>query len=118
MLNFDKLTMKIHLKSRFEQRLPTGLFEGVLVIVDGTECPIMRPNSIIQNVFYSGKKKRHTIKYEVAVRVSDGLLVWISGPFPGKVHDMAMLHDGNLCSYLVNQERILGDKGYQGQPNV
>jgi hypothetical protein len=34
----------------------------------------------MQKLLYSGKKKRHTLKYEIAVRKTDGLLVWLNGP--------------------------------------
>jgi hypothetical protein len=57
------------------------MFENVFAIVDGTECPIERPcDDNLQKNFYSGKKKKHTIKYEVAVRITDGQLVWRAGP--------------------------------------
>jgi hypothetical protein len=81
------------MESRFAQSyFPTGIFEGILMIVDGTECPILRPGSYsVQNLFYSGKKKRHTIKYELGVRITDGKIVWVKGAAPGKTHDNTML---------------------------
>jgi hypothetical protein len=55
-----------NLEDRFEQPRLNGLFSTSLLIVDGTECPIERPiEDAIQNFFYSGKKKKHTIKYLV-----------------------------------------------------
>jgi hypothetical protein len=112
------LPTKIDIEDRFDIPLPTAIFEGILIIVDGTECRIQRPNGSVQRVFYSGKKKCHTIKYEIGVRITDGKLLWINGPYPGKTHDKTMLEGGDLCSYLLPGETLLGDKGYQGHHQV
>ncbi|MHB1873186.1 MAG: transposase family protein [Steroidobacteraceae bacterium] len=61
---------------------------------------------------------RHTIKYEVGVRITDGQIVWISGPFPGKMHDNTMLRQGGLLEKIQDWELLLGDKGYQGNHKV
>jgi hypothetical protein len=51
------------------------------LIVDGAEQPIERP-SRKQRCWYSGKKKRHTIKTEIAV-TEGGRIVAVSKPAPG-----------------------------------
>jgi hypothetical protein len=72
----------------------------------------------VQWLYYSGKKKRHTIKYEVAVHVRTGRIIWISGPVPGSVHDSTLLQHAGLCSQLLTHELIIGDKGYVGNLRV
>lgn len=86
-----------------------------LLSVDGTECPIGHPtDNEIQNFFYSGKRKR-TLKYLVAVRITDGRIVWISGPAPGRIGDIT-LYRMHLQASLLAGECVLGDKGFQGEP--
>jgi hypothetical protein len=114
--------LQIHLSSRFCQppRPRTcDLFENIQIIVDGTECPIQRPtDDDIQWLFYSGKKKKHTLKYEVAVNITNGEIVWISGPAPGKTHDLTMLRNNGLLLLLLSGEWLLADKGYQGDSRI
>ena len=79
-------------------------------------------------MFYSGKKKRHTIKYEVslvelvkqirfqtqnsqvAVRITDGIIVWVAGPCPGSAHDLTMYQTFGLKEQLIPGELLIGDK--------
>ncbi len=40
-----------------------GRLSNVCLVLDATECPIRRPTRN-QRIYYSGKKKCHTVKYE------------------------------------------------------
>jgi len=53
--------------------------------VDVTECPVDVP--FCEWMYYSAKKKRHTLKYELACSFRDSCIVWVSGGFPGSMHD-------------------------------
>ncbi len=55
------------------------------LFVDATEQPINRPKRG-QKKWYSGKKKRHTIKHQMIVS-KDGKIKGISKSCCGKVHD-------------------------------
>lgn len=55
------------------------------------------------------------MKYEVAVRRTDGKIVWIAGPSPGRRHDLYMHKHFNLRTHLRPGERICADKGYIGK---
>ena len=55
------------------------------LILDATEQPIQRPKKG-QKKYYSGKKKRHTIKTQYVVN-SDGKIESVSKPYEGKKHD-------------------------------
>ena len=87
--------------------------ESVLrFFIDGTEQPILRPqNSKTQKKYYSGKKKRHTIKYQVITQ--DGKTIEaISKSFCGKTHDKKMYDETNIK--LPPNAKKIGDTGYQG----
>jgi len=83
-------------------------------IVDVTECPIERP-FLNEWEFFSGKKRRHTLKYEIAVHIQTGRIVWIAGPFRGSVHDLTIARNGFIHN-LFHNEQVLGDKAYVGDP--
>ena len=83
------------------------------MVVDATVCPIERP-VLNQRAYYSGKHHIHCQKWECAVRMSDGLFVWVSDNYRGPVHDAAVTRKSGILDLLVDEERILGDKGYVG----
>jgi len=88
------------------------------MIVDGTECPVERPlDDTDQRAYYSGKKKKHTIKYEVAVDTDNAQIVWVAGGVPGSVHDLTLLRSSGLLNLLLPDERVCADKGYVGGPD-
>lgn len=83
--------------------------EAEALIVDATEQPIQRPRRK-QRGWYSGKKKRHTIKTE-AVITAQGKIVSVSKPAPGRVHDLALRRRGPP---LPKGSHLYADSGYQG----
>lgn len=83
--------------------------EAEALIIDCTEQPIQRPGRK-QRCWYSGKKKRHTIKTEIAV-TENGRIAGISKPAPGRVHDLEIRRRGPP---LPKQAHVYADSGYQG----
>jgi transposase len=83
--------------------------EAEALIVDCTEQIIQRP-SRKQRCWYSGKKKRHTIKTEIIV-TEKGEIVSASKPAPGRVHDIEIRRRG---AALPKNAHIYADSGYQG----
>jgi hypothetical protein len=83
--------------------------EAEALIIDCTEQPIQRP-SRKQRCWYSGKKKRHTIKTEIII-TENGRIVSISKPAPGRVHDLEIRRRGPP---LPTSSQIYADSGYQG----
>ena len=80
-----------------ERRIELNEEEIRELFFDATERPILRPTRG-QKPYYSGKKKRHTIKHQIVVtrqRAKSGpgrepqrvRIVAVSGAFPGSVHD-------------------------------
>jgi hypothetical protein len=87
------------------------LDEGLrAILLDVTEQPIERPLKH-QRDYYSGKKKRHTVKAQliVCLRTLTILLV-VCGK--GRTHDFALLKQ---CRLRINKElKKYADSGYQG----
>ena len=72
------------------------------LVIDATEQPVERPRKG-QKAYYSGKKKRHTLKTEIRIS-RKGRITHVSKPRPGSVHDFRLHKD----------TRAFVDSGYQG----
>lgn len=66
--------------------------------VDGTPKQICRP-TIGQRVFFSGHKRYHCIKFQT-VGLPNGIIVHLSGPYEGRIHDANMLRQSGLLPQL------------------
>ncbi len=87
--------------------------EVASLIIDCTEQPMERPKKK-QRKYYSGKKKRHTLKTEIQI-TEDGRIVSVSKPYPGKIHDIEVRKRG---SPLAKESTAYVDSGYQGLHKV
>jgi transposase len=89
-------------------------FPEVQAIVDATEQPIRRPkDKDVQKTYYSGKKKRHTLKTQIVV-APDGLLREVSTSVAGSVPDISLLRQSHTLDRLDTAEAAMFDAGYQG----
>jgi hypothetical protein len=77
-------------------------------ICDATECPISRPvEQRFQRYLYSGYKKRHTLKYNLVVAVSCDLILHVSGPYRGPMHDLIAIEETtNILDSLEQNVRF------------
>jgi hypothetical protein len=93
----------------------TGLQPDELesLIIDATENQIERPKHN-QKPYYSGKKKRQTIKTEIRVTM-EGKILHVSESVPGSVHDFALLKRGEK---IPKETRVYVDSGYQGIQDI
>ena len=81
-----------------------------VVVVDVTESPIERPKKK-QKRFYSGKKKRHTLKSQVVVdQLSQKIIC--TAHARGRVHDFRLFKYSQIR--FTPEIECLADKGYQG----
>lgn len=108
------LPRKMHAKVK---RLETideieAMFPGFRAFLDSTEQEIPRPkNRRRRKTHYSGKKKRHTVKTQLAVN-SVGLIVHKSMHVRGSMQDYPLfMHSHPSLPWLI---RMGGDLGYQG----
>ena len=79
------------------------------LIIDATEQPIERPRKR-QKRYYSGKKKRHTLKTEIRIN-GKGEIKHVSKSRPGSIHDFE-LHKKEPP--VPRDARVYVDSGYQG----
>jgi len=85
------------------------------VIVDSFEQPIERPKDRTKaDTFYSGKKKRHTLKVQVAVDEETGRFVHVSNSFRGPTSDIHVLEGSGVLDLLPPGIGLMGDLAYVG----
>jgi hypothetical protein len=81
-----------------------------VILIDVTEQPIERPTRG-QKEYYSGKKKRHTIKTQLLVCFTTMTILALCCK-KGRVHDFRILKESRP---LLHPDTIkIGDSGYQG----
>jgi hypothetical protein len=92
-------------------------FPEVKVIIDGKEQPFQRPRGWEeQKPFYSGKKKRHTVKTQVLC-TPEGRIGGVSATVPGSTHDLTMMRGDGVLDRLGEDEGAMADKAYTGASN-
>lgn len=80
------------------------------ILIDVTESPIERPKKG-QKIYYSGKRKEHTIKSQLVVNQENlEIICCVNGR--GKEHDFKIFKKSKLP--LSEKIKCLVDKGYQG----
>jgi DDE superfamily endonuclease len=85
----------------------------VAVVIDTFEQAVQRPKRR-QKRYYSGKKKRHTLKSQVAVDEETGALVDVADSVPGPTADIKVLKKSKLLKRLPKGVGGLGDLAYVG----
>jgi hypothetical protein len=89
------------------------------VLVDTFEQRVQRPKEPqVADTYYSGKKKQHTLKSQVAVDETTGLFVDVSESVPGPTADIKLLEQSELLERLPEGVGALGDLAYVGIANV
>jgi hypothetical protein len=81
------------------------------VSVDGTDFKVCEPSPFHKG-WKSPKLEGSAIKYEVAVSIYSGDIVWIHGPYKGSKNDVAVFNDA-LKDMLEEGEMVEADKGYK-----
>lgn len=85
------------------------------VIVDSFEQRVQRPrDSEEADRHYSGKKKQHTLKSQVAIDGDTGKIVAISESVCGPTNDLTLLKTSALLDQLAPDVAVLGDLAYVG----
>ena len=84
------------------------------VIIDSFESPVRRPSlKERQKRVYSGKKKRHTLKTQIATD-QDGEILTLEAGHRGPQADLKLYEEAPLPEPIADKARM-GDKGYHSQ---
>lgn len=84
--------------------------------VDVTECAVERP--VVQEVqreYYSGKKKKHTMKIQLIIEENFKRIVYVAFN-KGSVHDFTLFKEST--TNLDRKTNMLADSGYQGLDKI
>ena len=117
------LKMALRYNDYLPQRVPEKMAEKLrkdatkAVALDGTERRRQRPlDNKKQKLYYSGKKKAHTLKNDLIVGINDMEIIYLSKTYEGKTQDKKIAEEEEL-SYPQGIH-LYQDKGFQGyQPD-
>lgn len=110
-------------KIKRERRKPISTLNELLILYpeiiefigDATEQEIPRPkDKRKRKEYYSGKKKRHTIKTQILIERNKGQILEVSQSVPGSIHDYKLFKESDLGERLPPDIPSYWDKGYQG----
>jgi len=88
---------------------------NLAVVIDSFEQKVQSPkNPDERDGFYSGKKKSHTLKNQVAVDEQTGAIVDISDSVAGPTADIKLLEQSGLMHRLPDGVGGIGDLAYVG----
>ena len=104
---------KIVFDNRFQDRQPG---DQCLISVDCTDCFITEEYPFCA-LFWSHKFNHAAYKYEIAVCIRTGYIVWVNGPWPASVADK-QIYETYLAKKLGKDEKVAADSGYSGCTNV
>jgi hypothetical protein len=115
-----KDTMRMPDPGRHARRnLPALLRDapGLAVLVDTFEQPTHRPKRR-QRAYYSGKKRRHTLKSQLGVDEASGRVVHVPPSVPGPTADLKVLKRSRLLGCLPDGVGVIGDTAYLGAASI
>ncbi len=85
------------------------------VIIDTFEQRVQRPRDRdAADALYSGKKKQHTLKSQLAIDEITGAVVDVADSAPGPTADITLVAQSGLLARLPPGVGALGDLGYPG----
>lgn len=88
---------------------------GLAVLVDTFEQRVQRPaDRADADTYYSGKKRQHTLKVQVAVDEATGAVADVADSVRGPTADLAVLRGSGLLARLPPGVGALGDLAYVG----
>jgi len=122
-------TMRMPDPGKKQRRTLDALLQAtpqLAVLIDSFQQRVQRPRSGSgsgsgsgserppKDVFYSGKKKQHTLKSQVAVDEISGQIVDVWHSVPGPTADLKLLQESGLLERLPVGVGALGDLAYLG----
>lgn len=85
------------------------------VVIDSFEQRVQRPQERAEaEGYYSGKKRQHTLKSQVAIDEDSGRIVDVSESVPGPTADITLLKQSGIMDRLPAGVGAIGDLAYVG----
>lgn len=109
--NFYFILTLSYTKIDWDNRKKGDQNNDCLTSVDGTDCKI----PTMGRRFWSHKFKGSALRYEVAVSLLGGDIVWLNGPYPAGAYPDINIFRDSLKSHLDEGERVEADDGYIGE---
>jgi DDE superfamily endonuclease/Helix-turn-helix of DDE superfamily endonuclease len=89
------------------------------VLIDTFEQPVQRPRDRAEaDGYYSGKKRRHTLKVQVAVDEVTGAIVDVADSQPGPTADITLVARSRVLERLPAGVGAAGDLAYVGMDKL
>lgn len=111
-----KIIPKREKSETFEELLKS--YPDLRVVVDATEQGIRRPSDTEKRKkYYSGKKKRHTVKTQIMAN-KKGLIYGAFGGVEGSRHDFQIFQNSGVAPPLPFEVGIEADRAYQGSEKL
>lgn len=102
---------------RWENRFRGDSYQKCLVTVDGVDFQIPEPIPF-SSEWYSHKFCGPGLRYEIAIAINTGDIVWFNGPFPAGSFPDIKIFRNKLKLQLGPGEKIIADRGYRGDIKV
>lgn len=103
-------TVRYFAPSDFYAKYPT-----TRVIIDGTECPVQKPQQpLAQQATYSTYKNRNTVKVLVGC-TPGGLVSYVSPAYGGSTSDRQITERDNVAARCDPGDSVMADKGFNVQ---
>ena len=99
----------------WENRLKDDVGNSCKVSVDCKDFQINEPKPFVKKWskrWYSFKHNVAALRYEVAIGIRSGDIVWAAGPFPAGMKTDWMIFKDGLKKMLQPDERVEADSGY------
>jgi len=113
-----RATMRLPDPGRKQRRQLAELLQetpALAVVIDSFEQRVQRPRTrSAADPYYSGKKKQHTLKSQIAVDEFTGEIVDVAESVPGPTADIVLLEQSGLLTRLPEGVGALGDLAYMG----
>ena len=85
-----------------------------MISVDCTDYKVCI-NKGVHKAWFSYKFRNTGLRYEIALCIKTGIIVWVNGPFPcGDYNDLTIFRSA-LLHELDEDERVECDDGYGGE---
>lgn len=82
--------------------------------MDGTDCRISEP-APFNTAWFSHKFKGSGLRYEIAISLDTGHILWCNGPFPCGSHPDVKIFRLGLKNILDENEVVTTDRGYSDE---